>query len=831
MSRLASTIGRASDLSAVADALASRASLTLVGAPGVGKSLLARAAADAFARARGVPIVAIECGGETSDPRAALLSALRADAGRGPAGVAHLLEGVRARGAALYLFDGCEAAIEEAGELVELCAGADDEVRVLATSRQRLGLTGEATYEVLPFQPPALAASPLELSSNPAVAMLARGRSRPPAELAELGEIARRLDGLPAALELAAALLDTLSPSELIARLGSVGRGLEASLRASWERLDEEARGALHTAAMLGRPFALDELEAAAPEDRAQAMAGALHALVARSLVVSEPRRDRRRFRLLRPVQDFALAERGGSKRAPLELAAYDRLVVERAERAPEATETTLEPLVACAKRRLAAAADDELGRRALRAIKSFFVPRALCVEVDAILGRLLATEPPGPTSIALRGQRARVLLSLMQLAGARREAERAAGEARASNDRELELRLLLQLAEIRAYAGMGDAAEQALARARALADALARPEHALAVAMSTSKVAWRCGSAAVAFDSSVRGLALAEQLQDADATTMIRARLGQNACAAGHLELGHAQLARALAEATAGGAPRLVISIRTALGLERLTVGDVDGAHEQFACAAALSRAEGHPRLLVWADVYLGITEVLRGGDGHRLEEAALRADLDEPLFLLVPLFATLTGSLIGRSLYLDARGRVHAAGEALAWLRPLLQCCDAALRGEREEMLRLAAALPPAFRGDFDHAARLLDHARARGGAPGSAGLLRVAADGSWFEAPPAGRVSLRGSSTTRSLLLCLCRARLARPSQAVPMGRLLEAAWPGDRSRKDAIANRLYVALTRLRDKGLRGWLTRNDEGWLIPAELQVELVEEG
>ena len=206
-----SFVGRADELGQVAGLLHEHRLVTLSGPPGVGKSRLAVETARAldrefpdgiwlvdFARAGGagdaVRLLAHVVDVRASDPLARVISRLR-DA------------------SALVVLDGCEHVLEEAARIASALLAECPQVRILGTSREALRVAGEVRIPVAP-----LGSTAVELFLERARA--ARPGFEPDAEAVALAaEIARRVDGLPLAIELAAARVNVLGLAELVAIL------------------------------------------------------------------------------------------------------------------------------------------------------------------------------------------------------------------------------------------------------------------------------------------------------------------------------------------------------------------------------------------------------------------------------------------------------------------------------------------------------------------------------------------------------------------------------------------------------------------------------------
>jgi predicted ATPase/class 3 adenylate cyclase len=332
--QVSSFIGRERELEQTAAALGQDRLVTLTGPGGVGKTRLAAAAAerihDRFAGMAFVPLAAV------TDPRLVLADLARAvGADLGGAGsplqaMAEWFGGDRW----LLILDNLEQVVSAAGDLGELLARCRG-VTILATSRTVLGLAAEHEYPVPPLplpdsRPGGPATVPLaELASSPAVALFVdRARAvRPDFALAEgngaaVAEICGRLEGLPLAIELAAARTRLLDPAALLARLAAsldaLGTGAvdlperQRTLRATvdWSTglLEDDERSLLEMAAVFTGGWTIEAAAQVAglDEDRALEL---LEALARHSLIQLDPSRGMSRCRMLETVRAF-MAER-----------------------------------------------------------------------------------------------------------------------------------------------------------------------------------------------------------------------------------------------------------------------------------------------------------------------------------------------------------------------------------------------------------------------------------------------------------------------------------------------------------------------------------------
>ncbi|MEV0649543.1 BTAD domain-containing putative transcriptional regulator [Phytomonospora sp. NPDC050363] len=246
--RFTSFVGRRAELDAVGALLREARLVTLTGPGGVGKT---RLAVETGTDACFVDLAALTTADELPG---ALMTALgvRQAGLLGPADPVAQLTAALAGEDVLLLLDNCEHVVDGVAHLVHRLLGACPGLRVLATSREALGITGEALY---PVEPLPVDEGALRLFADRAAAVRA-GFTVDETNIAEVRRICAALDGLPLAIELAAARLRVLSVAEIADRLGDrfrlLSRGdrvaaprhqtLRAVVEWSWELLSAPER-------------------------------------------------------------------------------------------------------------------------------------------------------------------------------------------------------------------------------------------------------------------------------------------------------------------------------------------------------------------------------------------------------------------------------------------------------------------------------------------------------------------------------------------------------------------------------------------------------------
>ena len=269
---------------AVLERLSNGRLITVVGPPGVGKSRLAREYArrcvegGRYAEVWDVPVGAAEsANGVCARIADALGIVLRQEGDwSGPVGKA-----LAGRGAVLVLIDEAEAVVDVIGSLVDRWLDTAPHVRFLVTSRHRLKISGERVIVLEPLDPQDGAALFVDRAS-------ARAATDPNDDA--IGPLVARLDGLPLALEFAAARIGLRSVSDLLRELGEQGsEPLEAAVRWTCGLLEPRERAALAQTSVFRGGFDLEAARAVIDLGPDHSAEGAIQALVDWSLLRRHP--------------------------------------------------------------------------------------------------------------------------------------------------------------------------------------------------------------------------------------------------------------------------------------------------------------------------------------------------------------------------------------------------------------------------------------------------------------------------------------------------------------------------------------------------------------
>jgi predicted ATPase/DNA-binding SARP family transcriptional activator len=339
---LTSFLGRDEDLARLEQLLGAARLITLTGPGGAGKTRLAIEAAKMAVESFPGGVWLVDLAG-IADPELVAARVMET-LGVRQDGDVPVLEALRYRlsGVELVLLlDNCEHLLDACAGLAGALLRGSPGVRVLATSREALGLPGEVTYQVRPLA--VVAEGPDSATGAPTApavrlflerASAARGGTLPEADSAvAAGRICRKLDGLPLAIELAAARMGTLSVAEIEAHLSDRFRfltyrrpaadprhqALRAAMDWSYELLSPDERRVLGELSVFAGSFGLAPAAQVCTGGDVAAALDVMDRLASKSLVTAETAPDGTRYRLLETVRQYAadrLAEADGTQAA-----------------------------------------------------------------------------------------------------------------------------------------------------------------------------------------------------------------------------------------------------------------------------------------------------------------------------------------------------------------------------------------------------------------------------------------------------------------------------------------------------------------------------------
>lgn len=728
--RLTSFVGRDGELEGLAGQLERGRLVTIVGPGGAGKTRLSlEAATRDRAHPRGrvwfVPLAGVSAPDQLAD---AVLGALSStdgrlyDAGQGQrATPVERMAGLLGSGDALLLLDNCEHLVEAAAELTAGLLDQLPELRILATSREALAITGESLCHLGPLGIPMGAPEPAEAAQSPAVRLFVDRAAgvRPDFALDDstldaVVEICRRLDGMPLALELAAAKLRSMSVEQIARRLDDRFRLLASGSRTalprqrtllalvewSWDLLDEPERILARRLSVFPGGATVPALEevCADPSLPAVDIPYVLDALVEKSLVhtvgegAGEPR-----YRMLETVRAYAARQLAGAEpgdAVTTRFAAYYLALAEEHEprlrtreqlRAIEVFDAEHDNLV-LALRSVAGAGD--LAARFAGAMFWYWGIRGMSTRLDGYLAAAAGPDPvPAPggerppgdgESATAREFHPAVLLLRMS----RVSLPRATGSGTADLDPldspDPWVRATAHLARDFALTEQGDLVTGAASRIEAL--------------RGFEEVGDRWGLVMSLFpigrDHSLRG-AYPQAIATFERTVALSSELGTE----DYLYLSKARLAR-----------------------ERRRSGDLEGAFRDLHAAHRQARERGQLRLE--ANILVGLANVHRRAGDLRRSDATL--DRLEALSARRPSLRGLARDLIvstrienrlaegdavrARALLPEAAGALfgQGAGAALAWVAELLGGLRT-LEGAPEDGAR-SLGMSQVMRGAFD-------------------------------------------------------------------------------------------------------------------------------
>jgi predicted ATPase len=790
-------------------------------------------------------------------------------------------------GPSFLILDNAERAVEPCASLLGAWLDAAPDLRVLVTSRSRLGLRAETTIVLGPLDPKGTAGVELFLDR----ASRARPTARP-ADDALVSDLVERLDGWPLALELAAARLSVLSLGDLARGLGqrfSLLRGterdrtarhrtLEETIRWSWDLLDAGDRDVLMQCSVFRDGFTLAAARAIVVESGPQRLLDALEALADHSLIRAEPSEDEGqpiRYRMYESIREFAAA-RAEAAQLSSDLSHRHAVHFATTSRALLAGAKTASALV---QARAALAADlDNLATALEWASRD---PRGTDLALGAALGLAAVYAARGPNesylavldrAIACVGESkpsaelVRALLTRADakirhgaIADARADLERAGSLAGTLGDAAVSGRVVLGRATWAWVQGLLDESEREAEIARGLAtDAGDAALEALAVD-ELARIAVLRGQVDRAQELAKRSVDLHHRLGDDGGAA--RALFTQAEVA---MDLGDLSRARSLHDRVVE-LSRTVDDVRME-NAAQLSLAALDEAEGRFEDADA--RFESCIRLVRRAGTRGGESLVL-AYRGACFEHAGKTAEARGAYADAIDIARSSANRLV-EGLALAWFGRLHADADEIDEAEQCLERAVALLDQIGDEVRAMVVELcrkhvdlarARSMSSSDPDAARALRHAVAERIAEIDAGksvpsfdvraaadrlrealarerpstislpphAMSVASDGKWFREAGGRQVDIARHGAPCLLLAALARQHRAAPGTPISVEALFAAGWPGQRAHPRSASARVYTAVSTLRRLGLRSVLVRHHDGYLLDRRVQISVVD--
>jgi len=667
--QLATFIGRDRELAEVRDLVGSSRLVTLTGAGGCGKTRLGLQVAAELLDGSGDGVWLVELAAVLDEDAVApaISQALGITGQPGRPALEALLDALAPQDI-LIVVDNCEHLIGGCAKTAEAVLRRCPRVHLLATSREPLGIGGETLYRVpslslpRPGQPDLAAAK-----SSDAVALFAnRARAQGAGLRVDeqtapvLVSICRQLDGMPLAIELAAARLRSLSLTDLHDRLGqrfrlltggsrtalARQRTLRATVEWSYSLLTGAEQLLLGRLSVFAEGFDLDAAEAVCgfgdiePFD----VTDLLGSLVDKSLVVAEPTGETLRYRLLETIRQFAAEQlaKTGQDQAAVAAAHCAHFLSLAEAAAPQLTGpdqgrwlTRLDADQANLRRAATYAVGDPDGTaQVLRfgaALRRYWEARSRDCEALGLLVPVLerpgARADPGLFAAALAT--AAVAAEQCDLAAARRLGEQGVESGRQHGDDRLLIESLKTLCAVSYFAGEPDKGlpfgEESVERARQLGDDVVLGRSLMVYLLPLELI-----DPARAGQLFAEAIACTERSGDRLMSYYLYNNAGWHALCAGNIPAARAHLEQAaqLAQAIGHRSHHVPVNLGEVLRRE----GDPDGARSMFVAGLRISRRNGSRSGLAHASLGLAC---LAGdlGDWHRAGElhGAAQAFLDQ--------------------------------------------------------------------------------------------------------------------------------------------------------------------------------------------------------
>jgi predicted ATPase/DNA-binding SARP family transcriptional activator len=629
--QVSSFVGRERELEDLSRLLREHRLVTLTGMGGAGKTRLAseEAARQVGAWHGGVWLVDLSAVSDDALVPTTIARTLEAVERHGVSALDGLLEHLR-RAELLLFLDNCEHVVDACAEVVHEVLAACPHVRVLATSRVALSIPGELDYAVDPLPTPSGAATTEEVERSASVrlflerARLARHDFAPAeGEMTAVARICRELDGLPLAVELAAAHARALSVGEIAAHLGDRFRFLRSwrrmvdprhqTLRAtidwSYDLLGEDERTLLRRLAVFAGGFTLESAAAVCSVGDGERALHLVERLVGSSVVVADGLDGLPKYRLLETIREYAaerLDEAGEGEPFRQAHAAwflgvvrhatadYVRFEPRRQREGLVALDAERDNLHAALQWALNAGSDLALPLAAQ--LRHYWIVRGYVRPGLGWLVRALEVSEPRATETRAAGLAGAALLA--RLAGDFRQAEALAAEglvvSRAVGASRYEVTCLNVLTTLAGLAGDFERARTHADEAVGVARTLDSPRLEGMALFILAEAALQAQRYADVAEAGGRALELARAADDRESMALVLSRLGVALAHEGRLDEAATSLGEALEHASALGFEGAAATCCDGLALVAARLGETTRAARLLGAGESLRRAGG---------------------------------------------------------------------------------------------------------------------------------------------------------------------------------------------------------------------------------------------
>jgi predicted ATPase len=849
---LSSFVGRRDELDALAEIAARERLVTVLGAPGIGKTRLVlewlRAHGEAWSG--GARFCELADATSADDVVRFAAKTLRVSlAGEGGAAIEQVGGAIAALGRTALVLDNFEHVLEVAHPIVSAWLRAAPEALVVVTSRERLKIDGERVLEL------GALASSVDLFVERARDVV-RGYALSEDEAPIVSRLVEELDGNPLAIELAAARTRVLSPQEILERLPSRFEVLVSERRdnprrsslvvaidESWRLLSDWGRAALAQCSVFRGGFTLRAAESVlALPSGAPSVVDAIEALCDKSLVAV---RDQRRFALHASIRAYAeerLGELGATEAtrdrhaacyATSALAWSERLRGEDAARATSELRADTENLASALRCLLSREPSAEGANRAL-AIAAALAPilgldgpyplRAWALE-QAIAFADRTTADRTLLALALDAS-VLALVAVGRADASRANAERACELAEPLGNA-LHGRVMSTLGLSYGMQGKKEEAARCLERAIGeLRDADERLDEGRVLGR-LAWLEWSTGALEAARERFRAALALHRETKDRTFEAMNGGYLAVILHELGDLDAPEELLESALAEHRKTGHRRFEAEVLAALSALMHEKGRLDDARAIQTKALEMYRALGHRR-----DQAALLVDIARlAFDAGATERARAAYEEALPIARATQNAIAVADAEAGLAVIAAKEGRLDDARAGFA------RAEEAAIPGPRGTGLvavmkvhldiaegKDIGALPKGIGREGRIAvagiARVLDHAHAHDHAHDhdhdhdlvlerTARIVRTA----------EGAIALEKNPALFRIVACFVDTHAHEPGKTIAIDTLIAAGWPEEKVRSDAGARRVFTALSTLRKRGLRDFILKRDDGYCL------------